>query len=113
MVDEFFEDLEVAMVRIEGGLFLSKLSLDFRDSSNLLLRLSFNKVSLIRALLFDIVAENLLLSIGYHNSRKLLILLPHRAIQNLTFQYETPCTKLVQLKIVKKHFFKNQWTLLS
>ena len=64
MVDEFFEDLEVAMERIEGGLFLSKLSLDFRDSSNLLFRLSFNKVSLIRALLFDIVAENLLLSIG-------------------------------------------------
>ena len=71
VVDEFFEDLEVAMVRIEGGLFLSKLSLDFRDSSNLLLRLSFNKVSLIRALLFDIVAENLLLSIGVVRLREL------------------------------------------
>ena len=71
MVDEFFEDLEVAMVRIEGGLFLSKLSLDFRDSSNLLLRLSFNKVSLIKALLFDIVAENLLLSIGVVRLREL------------------------------------------
>ena len=71
MVDEFFEDLEVAMVRIEGGLFLSKLSLDFRDSSNLLLRLSFNKVSLIRALLFDIVTENLLLSIGVVRLREL------------------------------------------
>ena len=71
VVDEFFEDLEVAIVRIEGGLFLSKLSLDFRDSSNLLLRLSFNKVSLIRALLFDIVAENLLLSIGVVSLREL------------------------------------------
>ena len=71
VVDEFFEDLEVAMVRIEGGLFLSKLSLDFRDSSNLLLRLSFNKVSLIKALLFDIVAENLLLSIGVVRLREL------------------------------------------
>ena len=79
VVDEFFEDLEVAMVRIEGGLFLSKLSLDFRDSSNLLLRLSFNKVSLIRALLFDIVAENFLKPLGYQNLRKLLIPLPHRA----------------------------------
>ena len=105
MADEFFEDLEVAMVRMEGGLFLSKLSLDFRDSSNLLLRLSFNKVSLIRALLFDIVAENFLKPLGYQNLRKLLILLPQRAIKNLTLQYETPSTKLVQLKIVKKHFF--------
>ena len=28
----------------------------------------------------------------HHNSRKLLILPPHRAIQTLTFQYETTCS---------------------
>ena len=29
--------------------------------------------------------------LGHHKSIKSLILLPLRAIQNLTFQYETPC----------------------
>ena len=36
---------------------------------------------------------------SYHNSRKFSILLPFRAIQNLSFHYETPCTTVPLTRI--------------
>ena len=44
---------------------------------------------------------------SHHSSRKLSILLPLRAIQNLSFHYETPCTYLSDFKNKLEIFFSN------
>ena len=48
---------------------------------------------LFRKLVDEIQMSTTLKTTSYHSSRKFSILLPLRAIQNLSFHYETPCIR--------------------